>query len=201
MKIKERQLEIIKAAGKILIESGINGLTIKKLAEEMGFADSAVYRHFKCKEEIILTMLNYLEMIMKERIINSTKKIEDPVKQLRAIFDSYFEFFNQNPHFLIAIFSDGLFENNKTLNESINNLIKVGENYLLEIIQKGQSRQQFIQKISASDLVQIIMGSIRLQILQWRLSRFAFDLKQNGSKLMESVLLLISSESNKINEN
>ncbi|HHV85836.1 MAG TPA: TetR/AcrR family transcriptional regulator, partial [Petrimonas sp.] len=32
MEIKPRQLEIIEATGKILTQSGVNGLTIKRLA-------------------------------------------------------------------------------------------------------------------------------------------------------------------------
>ena len=44
--ISERQKEIIDAAGRILTESGIGGLTTKKLALEMGFSEAAIYRHF-----------------------------------------------------------------------------------------------------------------------------------------------------------
>ena len=46
VEIKTRQLEIITAAGEILSESGISGLTTKKLAAKMGFAESALYRHY-----------------------------------------------------------------------------------------------------------------------------------------------------------
>lgn len=49
MEIKVRQLEIIEAAGEILTESGLAGLTTKNLALKMGFAESALYRHFKSK--------------------------------------------------------------------------------------------------------------------------------------------------------
>jgi len=51
--MKERQLEIIEAAGRILTLSGVSGLTIKNLAKEMQFSESAIYRHFTSKEEII----------------------------------------------------------------------------------------------------------------------------------------------------
>lgn len=103
MEIKERQLEIIEAAGKILTESGIAGLTTKNLAAKMGFAESALYRHFKGKEEIILTMLRYLSTDMDSRLINSTKDIESPEEKLKAAFNNQFEFFKKNPHFLVAI--------------------------------------------------------------------------------------------------
>ncbi len=60
MNIKPRQLEIIEATGKLLTTSGLNGLTIKNLALEMNFSESAIYRHFSSKEEIIITLLKYL---------------------------------------------------------------------------------------------------------------------------------------------
>jgi AcrR family transcriptional regulator len=62
--ISDRQIEIIEAAGKILTRSGISGLTIKNLAKEMQFSESAIYRHFTSKEEIIVAMLEYLAQMI-----------------------------------------------------------------------------------------------------------------------------------------
>lgn len=80
MEIKVRQLEIIEAAGEILTESGLAGLTTKNLAAKMGFAESALYRHFKGKEEIIVTMLQYLAADMDKRLTACVEKLDDPVE-------------------------------------------------------------------------------------------------------------------------
>lgn len=191
MEIKERQLEIIEAAGEILTESGIAGLTTKNLAAKMGFAESALYRHFKGKEEIILTMLRYLSKDMDSRLTNSTKDIESPEEKLKAAFNNQFEFFKKNPHFLVAIFSDGLLEESKAINEAILQIMGTKRKLLLQIIQQGQKQKQFTDALSADELVHIIMGSFRLHMLQWRLSGFTFDLKLKGNKLMANLLKLI----------
>ena len=65
VKISDRQLEIIEAAGKILTASGVSGLTIKNLAKEMKFSESAIYRHFTSKEEIIIALLEFLKVFRK----------------------------------------------------------------------------------------------------------------------------------------
>jgi len=192
MEIKERQLEIIEAAGEILNESGIAGLTTKSLAAKMGFSESALYRHFKGKQEIVLTMLKYLAKNMDERLTNSVKDIDSPDEKLKAVFNNQFEFFKKNPHFLVAIFSDGLLEESKAINESILQIMSTKRNHLLKIIQEGQKQKQFTDTLSADDLVHIIMGSFRLHMLQWRLSGFAFDLKLKGNKLMSNLLALIN---------
>ena len=76
--ISDRQLEIIEAAGKILTASGISGLTIKNLAKEMKFSESAIYRHFTSKEEIIIALLEYLAQSMDERYTNAISSEQSP---------------------------------------------------------------------------------------------------------------------------
>jgi TetR/AcrR family fatty acid metabolism transcriptional regulator len=194
MEIKERQLEIIEAAGEILTESGIAGLTTKNLATKMGFSESALYRHFKGKEEIVLTMLKYLAKDMDDRLTNSVLDIESPEEKLKAVFNNQFDFFKKNPHFLVAIFSDGLLEESKAINEAIMQIMVTKRKHLLQIIQHGQKEKQFTYALAAEDLVHIIMGSFRLHMLQWRLSGFAFDLKLKGNKLMSNIITLINSK-------
>ena len=74
LKISDRQLEIIKAAGKILTTSGVSGLTIKNLAKEMKFSESAIYRHFTSKEEIIIALLEFLAK-RKHSLLRGEKKM------------------------------------------------------------------------------------------------------------------------------
>lgn len=193
MEIKPRQLEIIEAAGEILTKSGINGLTIKNLAAKMGFCESALYRHFNSKEEIILTMLKYLAEDMDNRLSTCLQNVKDPIEKLNVFFNSQFDFFSMKPHFLVAIFSDGLLEESESINGAINQIMKTGRIHLTQIIEQGQQQQIFNAQLPADELVHIIMGSFRLHMLQWRLSGYAFDLKQKGNILMVNLLTLIKS--------
>lgn len=191
MEIKKRQLEIIKAAGEILTESGLAGLTTKNLAARMDFAESALYRHFKSKEAIVVTMLQYLAADMDKRLSACVTSLEDPVENLKAVFNNQFDFFEKHPHFLIAVFSDGLLEESKKINDAILQIMAIKRKHLLPIINKGQQDGIFKTAASAEDILHIVMGSFRLHMLQWRMSAFSFDVKQKGNKLMESILNLI----------
>ena len=90
--ISGRQLEIIEAAGKILTASGVGGLTIKNLAKEMNFSESAIYRHFPSKEAIIIVMLNYLAQNMDVRYHKALKGIESPIESFTTLFQNQFSF-------------------------------------------------------------------------------------------------------------
>lgn len=191
MEIKERQLEIIEAAGEILTESGLAGLTTKNLAAKMGFVESALYRHFNGKEEIIVTMLQYLADDMDKRLTACVAEIDDPVEKLKAVFNDQFDFFGKHPHFLVAVFSEGLLEESKNINAAIMLLMATKRKHLLPIIKQGQLEGIIKTSASAEDILHIIMGSFRLHMLQWRITNFSFDVKQKGNKLMTSILTLI----------
>jgi AcrR family transcriptional regulator len=191
MEIKKRQLEIIEAAGEILTESGLAGLTTKNLAVKMGFGESALYRHFKSKEEIIVTMLQYLAADMDKRLTGCVAKLDNPAEKIKAVFNNQFDFFQKHPHFLVAVFSEGLLEESKQINAAIMQIMATKRKHLLPIIKQGQLEGVFETSAPAEDLLHIIMGSFRLHMLQWRMTDFSFDVKQKGNKLMTSILTLI----------
>jgi AcrR family transcriptional regulator len=192
--ITDRQLEIIGAAGKILTNAGVGGLTIKNLAREMQFSESAVYRHFSSKEKIIIAMLDFLADNMDERyaqVLSIERKTEE---KFMALFQSQFAFFDSNPHFVVAVFSDGLMEESQSVNESISKIMQVKMKHLKPIVLEGQENKLFTDAISADNIMHIIMGSMRLQMYKWRVANFQFDILKDGEEMIESLLTVIKNK-------
>lgn len=189
--ISERQFEIITAAGHILTESGVKGLTIKNLAKEMKFSESAIYRHFSSKEKIIISMLNYLAEDMDKRFTKAIASADNPKDQFTALFQSQFQFFNRNRDFVAAVFSDGLFEESKNINGAIFKIMKVKTKHLIPVMKAGIKSGAFTDKIPLEDLLHVVMGTFRLQMFKWRVSHFEFDLIKKGDNAISSVLTII----------
>jgi AcrR family transcriptional regulator len=193
MDITPRQLEIIEAAGKILTASGVSGLTIKNLAKEMQFSESAIYRHFKSKEEIIIAMLNYLADNIDKRLSNLDNSLT-PDEKFKALFAEQFRFFKLNPHFVVAVFSDGLMEQSQVINEALLKLMNVKIKQLMPIIMEGQQKGAFTNAITTDELMHIIMGTFKLQMFKWRIANFEFDIKRSGDNMVQSILTLIKNK-------
>lgn len=191
MKISDRQLEIIEAAGKILTSSGVSGLTIKNLAKEMNFSESAIYRHFTSKEEIIVAMLDYLADNMDYRYSEVISSSQLPVEKLTTLFQNQFSFFKKNPHFVVAVFSDGLMEESQRINETILKIMSIKMKHLTPIVIEGQQKGIFTNSVTSDELIHIIMGTFRLQMFKWRIANFQFDIEQKGSHMIQSLLTII----------
>lgn len=188
-----RQIEIIEAAGKILTKSGVGGLTTKNLAAEMNFSESAIYRHFSGKEEIIVAMLNFLAESMEERYSGACQNSDSVEESFRCLFQSQCSFFHEHPHFVAAVFSDGLMEQSNSINEAILQVMQVKKKYLIPILTEGQAKGIFKKEVNADDLASIVMGAFRLQMFQWKISGFSSDIKTKGETLINSLLSLIKS--------
>lgn len=189
--ISDRQLEIIESAGRILTNSGLSGFTTKNLAKEMGFSESAIYRHFESKEAIIIAMLEFLGRDMDQRLGGAIDSNSTSEEKFRALFKNQFSFFSANPHFVVAVFSDGLLEESYKINQAILNIMQVKMKHLMPIVMEGQQNGTFTQLITPEELVHIIMGSFRLQMFKWRISNFQFDIQRTGLNMLEALLTII----------
>lgn len=195
-KISERQFEIIEATGKILTTAGVSGLTIKNLAKEMNFTEGAIYRHFKSKEEIIIGMIEYLAENMEERYSKIVSEDKTNEENLKNLFLDQFIYFQNNPHFVAAVFSDGFMEESVRINESILKIMSTRMKYIKPLIDAGQKSSLFTNAISSDEILHILMGSTRLLMYKWRVNNFKFNLPQKGTEMIESVLTLIRTNSN-----
>lgn len=189
--ISSRQLEIIEAAGKILTREGVGGLTIKNLAKEMEFSESALYRHFTSKEEIIIALIDYLTANLNERVGTIVRQDIAADEKLTQLFKSQLEYFRANPHFVVAVFSDGLLDESERINEAIYNLMGTMMHHLLPVIIEGQDQGIFTNRIEADALLHIIMGTFRLEMYKWRITGFGFDIIEEGNAMISQVMLLV----------
>lgn len=192
IEISSRKLEIIETAGRLLIEKGVKGLTTKNLANKIGFSESALYRHFKSKEDVIVFLLDYLLANIIERLeLIVCSKISSKDK-LKLIFESQFNYFNDNPHFIVAILSEGLFDDSEKINASIIKIVTYKTEVISSIIEQAKANNELKNEIPTQDMVHIIIGSFRLMMLKWKLSKFKLNLISQGNNLIKTNIKLMS---------
>ena len=194
MTISPRQFEIIESAGKLLSIGGISNLTTKNLANEMHFSEAALYRHFKSKDEIIISMLKYLANTMETRMSSTLDSNKDPKLLLQSLFIDQFAFFSKNRHFLVAIFSDGLWEQKEKIHSAVKEVMTIKKKYLDIIFTLGIEKGVFTSNIDKSSLIHISMGTFRLHMLKWKMNNYDFDLEKSGELIINDLLELIKNK-------
>jgi len=187
-----RQIEIMEVATRIIDRQGIQELTTKNLATEIGLSEAALYRHFKSKNEIMLGLLDYFMLEMKERIATiAAKEGRSPSELLKDIFTSQLKTFVQKPAIVSVIFSEGIFQFNKELMEKVSGMMEMMQVEIDAIVKRGQQEGSFRDFVGPSTVSTIIMGSMRMAVMKWKLLGHQPDLVKGGSKVLNGVLKMI----------
>lgn len=188
----DRQIEIMEAATNRISKFGIQNLTIKTLAEDIGLSEPALYRHFKSKNEILFSLLEYFKTEMKNRIQTIPLKVSDTeADKLRAIFNSQLQTFVSKPAIVSVIFAESIFHYEENLSNKVSEIMDLMQEFVKENISKGKELGQYNKLIGASTLTTIIIGGIRMTVLKWKLSGHKSNLIKDGNAVLDGILKMI----------
>ncbi len=194
MELTARQQDIINAAINIIARQGYQELTTKRLAEVVGVSEAALYRHFESKTDLIHKILEYFQSLAHQAMGSIHSEIKDPLQQVKAFVLNRYKLFIENPDLARVMFSEEIFENDRSLAEHNLTIMHIHRDQLIKSIQAAQKKHQIRTDLEAIQLFRIIVGSMRLLVTQWQLCRAKFDLQQEGEKLWQTIEKLITED-------
>ena len=188
----ERQIEIMEAATLRIDKFGIQELTIKNLASDLSLSEAALYRHFKSKNEILLGLLTYFILEMNERLaLIIEDKEKQPSELLKKVFVSQLNTFVQKPAIVSVIFSEGIFQFNKELSDKVSTMMALMQNNINVLITRGQNEGVYAKLLGPETITTIIMGSMRMVVLKWKLSGNKSNLVSDGKNVLNGLLKML----------
>jgi AcrR family transcriptional regulator len=194
MDFSKRQIEIIEASKDLIGLKGIQNLTIKNLAEKMSFTQPSLYRHFKDKTEILKSVLLFYKDILSKGLITIVNSNQSFLIKIESIIKFQFNHFQKNPAVIMVIFSETSFQYNSILSDEVAKIMKQKNKMLVGIIDEGKKKGEIRADISSEQLAIIIMGSMRLTVLKWKLTDFNSDLTNEGKILWNTIEKLIKEQ-------
>lgn len=182
---EERQILIIDEAIKIIHELGYQAFSIRELSKRVGISEPAIYRHFLNKEDIILGILGRFNDF-DQSLFEEVKKYKNPIDQIQSFIQYHFDFLEKNPGMTSIVFAEEIFNQSDLLRDKLMSIIEKRKNLIKSILEEA-SRNKKVVSVDSKELVTIILGFIRLVILEWRMSDFAFSLSQRGKKVVHTI--------------
>lgn len=186
----ERQQQIVKTAIKLIAEKGIQNLTTKNLAKEIGITEPALYRHFSNKLEILKAVIAYFQINMQPALEKLNKSVNS-LNKIESFILEHLKIISQNPDFAKAIFSEANFQNEEDLILKMNKMMNQSHKILEIVVQSGQDKNEICSDVSSLSMVRVIIGSMRLLVTQWSMSGMIFNLETEGKQLSDDIRRLI----------
>jgi len=189
--LTNRQQEIIEVSLKLIAENGIQGFTIKNLAQKMGFTEAAVYRHYENKVQIFVAILDFFKHNFESFFTNQIQSKSTALNKIEQLFLNHFKIFTQNPSIVAVIFSEEVFRSEVILLQKFTEIMNANSEILIKMIKEGQENKEIRDDILPTNLAIMVMGSLRLYVKQWQMSNYSFDLNIKGLEIISSVKLLL----------
>ena len=106
------QSRILDAAGALFLEEGYEGVSMRQVAERIGYSATTIYRHYDSKDDLLFAIVHEGFRRFGDDLSKAARKVKDPLGQLKAVCAAYVKFGLQNPVYYQLMFmqrSDFLF--------------------------------------------------------------------------------------------
>jgi len=181
-----RQKQIIQESIQLIADKGIQGLTIKNISKSIGISEPAIYRHFENKNDIILGIISTMQSAHDDEN-DSVIEANETIGKIKSMFLGHTNRFVKNPSLTAIIFSEEIFNNNSILAKPIRMMMKLNQNKLIAMIEKGQAAGDVRIDIKAEQISLMVIGSFRFLVSKWHIMNFDFDLKKDVDEMLNAI--------------
>lgn len=96
--------DILDAAGRLFSDEGYQNVTFRRIAEEVGYSQSALFYYFKDKEEVIRALCVQTFDGLSQIAATVMAERTDPLERLVAMSRAYIQFGREHPHHYRLVF-------------------------------------------------------------------------------------------------
>lgn len=177
-----RQEQITQAVLSLIASDGLKELSVAKVAHRVGIVPSAIYRHFKSKDEIIDVVLDFI----RDRLLANVKAVceetPEPLERLRLLLIRHVKLIRENQAIPRIIFSEDVYGGNPDRKAKVYKIIKDYLNQVGEIIGQGQKEGKMRSDVNTETAALMFLGIIQPAAILWHVSNGGFDITKHTEK-------------------
>ena len=95
---------ILDAAAALFLEHGYEGLSMRQVAERIGYSATTIYRYYEDKDDLLLAIVHEGFLRFGQQLSKAAQSGADPRERLAALGHAYIEFGLKNPVYYQLMF-------------------------------------------------------------------------------------------------
>ena len=184
-----RKGDIITSALRIIDQNGIKALTISRLAKEVGFVESALYRHFKSKKDLILFIIDNILQEARRHFQEVEEASQEAGEALKNLLYLHLNFLEEYPGIFKIVYSDEIHLGDQELQARISGLISEIIGFIKKIIQKGMAEKKLKSDLDVTVAAMHFLGLVYTAFSYWTIKRRKVSLKKAALALFDQYLM------------
>jgi AcrR family transcriptional regulator len=186
--ILHRKERLVITTIEIIDELGIQKLSTREIARRQGISEATLFRHFKSKSDLLITVLDYYSQFDAD-IYQSTKLKDMGAKEkIQYYINSYAEYYENYPAITSIMQVLDVLRYETELKEKIISIQNNRTNCMIQLIAEVKKAGEIRPEADSAQLTDIILGICREICLRWRMNGRNFSLKTQIMVTLELVL-------------
>jgi len=186
-----RQEQITQAALSLIASDGLKGLSVARIALRVGIVPSAIYRHFKSKDEVIDGVLDFIQDRLLGNVDAVCVETRDPLERLRLLLMRHVKLIRENQAIPRIIFSEDVYGGHPDRRAKVYRIIWDYLNQVGELIGQGQKEGRMRSDINTETAALMFLGIIQPAAILWHMSNGSFDITKHTEKAWEIFIKVI----------
>jgi len=190
-----RQEQILKAALELIGTEGVHALSIAGIAERVGIVPSALYRHFKSKDDVLDAVL---ELIKRRLLANATQVSKETPKALqclKSLLMRHVRMLSETRAIPHIVFSDGVYTGHPERKAKVAEIITSYLGRIEKIIKEGKQEGTIREDVIPTTAAVMFLGMILPAAVLWNVSEDAFDMIAHAENAWPAFVRCIAAKS------
>jgi AcrR family transcriptional regulator len=183
-----RQKQIVSAARKLIVRYGSEHVTVRKMAEEIGVSEGAIYRHFRSKKDILSLLIDDINTTLLKDIETGSQAGLGSVESLEKIIISLLSGIEQRKGVSFQVIAEIISLGDKDLNNKLHQVIDNYVNRIKGILLKGASQGLIRSDIDAEASAIMLFSMTQGLVNIWALSHYEFNLLEKFKPIWDLYL-------------
>jgi AcrR family transcriptional regulator len=177
-----RQEQIAQAALAIIAQHGLRRTSVASVARRVGLVPSAIYRHYRGKNEILDAVLDLVRDRLLDNVRRVTTETPDAIERLQRLLALHVSLLTTQPGILRVVFSEEVSAGKPARRARVFRTIKAYLKGVEDIIRQGQAAGTLKPDLDPPALALMFLGLIQPAAILAHLSDGELDIASQVQK-------------------
>ena len=180
-----RKQQIIEAARKLIIDKGMEAVTIDAIAETVGFSEAAIYRHFSSKQQILHQLVNDLEYDLLACVALAQTTEPNALRVLECILEAHLADVEGSRGVSFIVVAGAMSFEGIGLSHRIREMLDRYIESIKEVMRRGVGEGDFHKNLNVDAAAFTFLGMIQSTATIWALNDYSWSLDQWRNQILE----------------
>ncbi|MBI5443440.1 MAG: TetR/AcrR family transcriptional regulator [Deltaproteobacteria bacterium] len=180
-----RREQIAEAALELIGRTGVRGLSLAAVARRVGLVPSAIYRHFKGREEVLDAVIDLVPRRLQANVAAVLGETESSLERLERLAGRHVRLIQENQVIPRLLFSEEVHLERPHRRAAVWEALRGYTGGIADIVREGQSRGEIRPELDPGTVSILFLGLVQPAAVFWLLSDGKFDATEHLAKAWE----------------